>query len=82
MRLVIQRVISAVLSVDGRSVSRTGKGLIAYIGVGKGAEENACEVAARKLTSLRIFSDDAGKTNLSLSAINGDAMPVSQYTLS
>ena len=81
MRLVIQRVISAVLSVDGRSVSRTGKGLIAYIGVGKGDEEKACEVAARKITSLRIFSDDAGKMNLSLSDINGEAMLVSQFTL-
>lgn len=81
MRLVIQRVISAVLSVGGRSVSRTGKGLIAYIGVGKGDEEKACEVAARKITSLRIFSDDAGKMNLSLSDINGEAMLVSQFTL-
>ena len=55
MRLVIQRVISAVLSVEGRSVSRTGKGLIAYIGVVKGDEERACEVAAGKMTSDREF---------------------------
>lgn len=81
MRLVIQRVFGARLSVDGVPVSETGAGLVAYIGVGRGDGEKECETAARKITSLRIFSDEEGRMNLSLKDVGGEALLVSQFTL-
>ena len=81
MRLVIQRVFGARLSVDGVPVSETGAGLVAYIGVGRGDGEKECETAARKITALRIFSDEEGRMNLSLKDVGGEALLVSQFTL-
>ena len=69
MKLVIQRVRSARLSVEGKTVSETGHGLVVYLGVGRGDGERECGIAARKISSLRIFSDEAGKMNLSLKDI-------------
>ena len=81
MKLVIQRVLGASLSVGGRTVSETGKGVVVYLGVGRGDGERECGIAARKIASLRIFSDEAGKMNLSLSDVGGEALIVSQFTL-
>ena len=81
MKLVIQRVRSARLSVEGKTVSETGHGLVVYLGVGSGDGERECGIAARKISSLRIFSDEAGKMNLSLKDIGGEALIVSQFTL-
>ena len=81
MKLVIQRVLGASLSVGGRTVSETGKGVVVYLGVGRGDGERVCGVAARKIASLRLFSDEAGKMNLSLSDVGGEALIVSQFTL-
>lgn len=81
MRLVIQRVLGAKLSVEGHTVSEIGHGLVVYVGVGRGDGEKECAVAARKIASLRIFSDEAGKMNLSLKDVGGEALIVSQFTL-
>ena len=81
MKLVIQRVLGASLSVGGRTVSETGKGVVVYLGVGRGDGERECGIAARKIASLRIFSDEAGKMNLSLADVGGEALIVSQFTL-
>ncbi len=81
MRAVIQRVFGARLSVDGRTVSETDKGLVVYIGVGKGDGDEDCRMLARKIASLRIFSDGSGKMNLSVRDIGGEALLVSQFTL-
>lgn len=81
MRAVVQRVVSAVLSVDGQEVSRIGQGLVCYLGVGKGDTEVERKWLARKVAGLRIFSDEQGKMNLSAIQTGADILVVSQFTL-
>lgn len=81
MRAVVQRVAGAVLTVEGCEVSRIDKGLCVYLGVGAGDSEREADVLAGKLARLRIFSDDAGKMNLSVLDAGGEVMVISQFTL-
>lgn len=81
MRSVIQRVLSADLSVDGVLVSKIGKGLIVYFGVGRGDTEASCEQTVKKIAGMRIFEDEDGKMNLSIKQIGGEILFVSQFTL-
>lgn len=81
MRLVIQRVTHAEVSVNDTIVGKIGKGFLVLIGVGR---EDTCQTAdkyLKKLLGLRIFEDEAGKTNLSLSDVQGELLMVSQFTL-
>ncbi|MGI6045979.1 MAG: D-aminoacyl-tRNA deacylase, partial [Eggerthellaceae bacterium] len=81
MRAVVQRVRKAQVSIDDKVVGAIGSGYLILVGVG----EKDCEADIEKLWSkiykLRIFSDDEGKTNLSLSDIQGEVLIVSQFTL-
>ena len=81
MKLVIQRVNSASVSVDGESVGRCGKGLMMLLGVGEGDTKEDAELLARKVVNLRVFTDDADKMNLSVKDIGGEALVVSNFTL-
>jgi D-tyrosyl-tRNA(Tyr) deacylase len=81
MRAVIQRVKSAQVSVDGRVSGKIGKGLLVFLGVGKGDGESDLSFLTSKIPELRIFEDDSGKFNLSLKEIDGEIMVVSQFTL-
>lgn len=81
MKAVIQRVNSALLSVDGRAVSQIGKGFVVYFCVEKDDEEKSCELFAQKISKLRIFEDENGKMNLSLPDVSGEILFVSQFTL-
>lgn len=81
MKAVIQRVYNATLSVEGKTVSEIGKGLVVYFCVEKGDDESLCSVFANKLAKLRIFEDDNGKMNLSVQDVNGEVLLVSQFTL-
>ena len=81
MKAVIQRVYNATLSVDGKTVSEIGKGLVVYFCVEKGDDENCCSVFANELAKLRIFEDDQGKMNLSVQDVQGEVLLVSQFTL-
>lgn len=81
MRVVIQRVKSAQVCVDGRVTGRVGKGLLVLLGIGKGDGESDLSFLASKIPELRIFEDASGKFNLSLKEINGEALVVSQFTL-
>ena len=81
MRAVVQRVTRASVEVSGRVVGEIGTGLVVLLGVSlqDGADEAVW--MAEKVATLRIFSDDADKMNLSLTEVGGEALVVSQFTL-
>jgi len=81
MRAVIQRVLEAKVEVEGAVVGRIGKGLLVYLGVGKGDTEKDAEFMADKLVNLRIFADEGGKMNRSVIEIGGGVLLVSNFTL-
>ncbi len=81
MRIVIQRVERASVSVDRKMVGAIGKGFLVLLGVGAEDTEADCERLAKKLIGLRIFEDENGKTNLSLKDVNGELLIISQFTL-
>lgn len=81
MKAVIQRVASASVAVEDNIVGQIGPGIMVLLGVEKGDAEAQADWLAEKIITLRIFSDDAGKMNLSLKDINGGLLIVSQFTL-
>lgn len=81
MRAVITRVSSASVSVDGRVVSEIAHGVLALIGVENGDGTADIDLIAGKIRALRIFSDAAGKMNLSVIDVGGAVLAVSQFTL-
>jgi D-tyrosyl-tRNA(Tyr) deacylase len=81
MRAVIQRVKSASVKVDSKYIGKIGQGLLIFVGVGKDDTDKDAEYVASKITDLRIFEDNNGKMNLSLKAVNGQMLIVSQFTL-
>jgi D-tyrosyl-tRNA(Tyr) deacylase len=81
MRAVIQRVTSAEVEVDGRLAGKIGKGLLVFVGVGKGDGEADISYLSSKIPALRIFEDHSGKFNLSLKEVGGEMLIVSQFTL-
>lgn len=81
MRLVIQRVENAGVSIAGETVSAIGKGLLILVGVETGDTEKDAEWLARKTADMRIFDDDGGVMNRSLISTGGEALAVSQFTL-
>lgn len=81
MRLVIQRVRSAEVVVEGAVTGRIGAGLLVLAGFASTDTPNQLVWMARKLVQLRIFSDDAGQMNRSVLDTGGDVLVVSQFTL-
>lgn len=81
MRFVIQRVTQSCVSVDGTVIGKIGKGLLVLIGVAEEDTEETADKLVRKLTGLRIFEDENGKTNLSLADVGGELLLISQFTL-
>jgi D-aminoacyl-tRNA deacylase len=81
MRVVLQRVTSAAVAVDGDEVSRIDVGYLLLAGVGHDDDESDAEQLASKIAGLRIFRDQEGRTNLDLAAVRGKALVVSQFTL-
>ena len=81
MRLVIQRVNHASVKVDGSVVGSIGKGLLILLGIADGDTKEMADRYIKKLSGLRIFEDENGKTNLSLTDVGGEVMVVSQFTL-
>jgi D-tyrosyl-tRNA(Tyr) deacylase len=81
MRAIIQRVLKASVAVEGRVISEIGPGLLTLLGVGAADTEKETEWLMRKITSLRLFEDEAGKMNRSLLDVGGSHLIVSQFTL-
>ena len=81
MRFVIQRVTEASVMVDGQVLGEIGKGFLVLIGVGKDDTTKEADRLVKKMTGLRIFEDENGKTNLSLSDVGGSLLLISQFTL-
>lgn len=81
MRLVIQRVKSAKLSVENELISEIGQGLVVFVGIEKGENPLNLDIFAKKVANLRIMSDNNGKMNLSVKDVNGEILLVSQFTL-
>jgi len=81
MKIVLQRVSEAEVTVEGRSVGRIGPGLVLLVGVGHGDTEEQARYLAEKCLHLRIFEDDQGKMNRSLPDISGRVLAISQFTL-
>ncbi|MBL8013576.1 MAG: D-tyrosyl-tRNA(Tyr) deacylase [Candidatus Omnitrophica bacterium] len=81
MRIVIQRVKEASVSVENACVGRISKGLLIFVGVSKMDQESDVDFLVDKVSTLRIFEDDAGKMNLCAEQVNGQFLVVSQFTL-
>ena len=81
MKAVIQRVSHASVTVDGEITGEIGCGFMILLGVAQGDTEADCEKLADKISKLRIFPDENGKTNLSINDVGGDMLIVSQFTL-
>ena len=81
MKAVVQRVKCGTLSVDGKCISKIGKGYVVYLGVGQGDNDQDEDYIAKKVALLRVFEDENGKMNKSLSDVNGEILLVSQFTL-
>jgi D-tyrosyl-tRNA(Tyr) deacylase len=81
VRAVLQRVTRASVRVNERVIASTGPGLVVLLGVGHGDDEATTDALARRITELRVFRDEAGRTNRSILDIGGAALVVSQFTL-
>lgn len=81
MKAVIQRVESAAVRVDGKTVGSCGKGYMILFGAALGDTEAEAELLAKKTANLRVFCDENGKMNKSILDIDGEVLAVSQFTL-
>lgn len=81
MRAVIQRVSSASVTVEARTVGEIGRGYLILLGVETGDTDKDAMWLAEKIAGLRLFEDEAGKMNLDLSQVGGAVLVVSQFTL-
>ena len=81
MKLVIQRVTNASVSVDGSTVGSIGKGLLVLVGIEADDTDEMLPKFVNKMLKLRIFEDENGKTNKSLADVDGSLLVISQFTL-
>ncbi len=81
MRVLLQRVTGASVSIGDEVVGRIGRGLVVFVGIASGDTPEDARHLAHRTVNLRIFSDEAGKFNLSALDINGELLAVSQFTL-
>ena len=81
MRAIVQRVSSAEVKVEGQTTGRIARGFVILLGVARGDTAQDAEFIADRVIGLRVFADPTGKMNLALSAVNGELLVVSQFTL-
>ena len=81
MKVVLQRVSEASVSVDGVETGRIGKGYVLLLGVGENDTKEQADQLLAKISKLRIFADENGKTNISIGDVQGEVLIISQFTL-
>lgn len=81
MRVVVQRVSSASVTVDNRKTAEIGQGLLILLGIEEADDSTDVEWLVKKISQLRIFNDPDGVMNLPVMEVNGEAIVVSQFTL-
>ena len=81
MRIVLQRVKSASVAIEGSVVGEINQGFLLLVGVGPDDTRDDASYLARKIAGMRIFSDENGKMNLSIDQVGGKILSVSQFTL-
>jgi len=81
VKIIVQRVKKASVSVGGTVVSEIRQGLLLFVGIGKRDDDAVSAETALKISKFRIFEDDLGKMNLDISQVSGEVLSVSQFTL-
>ena len=81
MRVLVQEVLKASVTIDTKEVASIGRGFLLFVGFTQGDDQATIGKMVDKIMKLRIFPDENGKTNLSLSQVNGSILSVSQFTL-
>lgn len=81
MKFLIQRVKEAMVTVNSMTIGQIKEGFLVFVGVGMDDTYETADKMIKKMLNLRIFQDDAGKVNLNLSAVQGELLIVSQFTL-
>ena len=81
MKAILQRVTSASVEVEGKTVGEIKNGFLVLLGVAQGDTEKEADALAAKISTLRVFTDDNDKMNLSLADINGGVLVISNFTL-
>ena len=81
MKVIIQRVSKASVTIEGERKGRINKGLVLLVGIGSEDTKEVVEKYAKKIIKLRIFEDKEGKTKLSLKDVDGELLVISQFTL-
>lgn len=81
MKIVIQRVLESSVTVDGETIGSIGPGMMILLGVAQGDSQAEADLLVRKTAAMRIFPDDEGVMNRSVTDVSGDVLVVSQFTL-
>ncbi len=81
MRIVVQRTKEASVTIDGITKSRVGEGFLVLVGIGYDDTDDDIEWLCRKVIGLRVFDDEAGVMNRSITDVNGEILVISQFTL-
>ena len=81
MKIVLQRVLQAKVDIAGETVGEIGKGYLLLLGVSNEDNKDIADKMIEKISRLRIFEDENGKTNLSIDQVDGEVLVVSQFTL-
>ncbi|MGI6579811.1 MAG: D-aminoacyl-tRNA deacylase [Saccharofermentanales bacterium] len=81
MRAIIQRVSRAQVTINAEVTGEIERGFVVFLGVGAEDTESEADLLWRKISRMRIFADDAGKTNLDLNTVGGNLLIISQFTL-